>query len=68
MYIDYVLILGYTKYKYIDIPLPTKVDDMSGTPRTQAGAYADYARIRDALNATGVSATAFDSLLSGCLT
>lgn len=30
-----------------------KVDDMSGTPRTQAGAYADYARIRDALNATG---------------
>merc|ERR1711971_1115113 len=30
-----------------------KVDDMSGQPRTEAGAYADYARIRDALNATG---------------
>ena len=30
-----------------------KVDDMSGTPRTTAGARADYERIRDALNATG---------------
>eukprot|EP00039_Didymoeca_costata_P030852 m.31736 g.31736 ORF g.31736 m.31736 type:complete len:452 (+) comp8343_c0_seq2:82-1437(+) len=30
-----------------------KVDDMSGSPHTSAGAYADYARIRDALNATG---------------
>lgn len=30
-----------------------KVDDMSGDPKTEAGAYADYARIRDALNATG---------------
>ena len=30
-----------------------KVDDMSGTPRTEAGAYHDYAAIRDALNATG---------------
>jgi alpha-galactosidase len=30
-----------------------KVDDMSGIPHTQAGAYADYATIRDALNATG---------------
>ena len=31
----------------------TKVDDMSGSPMTEAGAFADYARIRDALNATG---------------
>jgi alpha-galactosidase len=30
-----------------------KVDDMSGTPKTAAGAAADYAKIRDALNATG---------------
>ena len=30
-----------------------KVDDMSGSPMTEAGAFADYARIRDALNATG---------------
>ena len=30
-----------------------KVDDMSGSPKTEAGAFADYARIRDALNATG---------------
>lgn len=30
-----------------------KVDDMSGTPKTQAGAAADYGKIRDALNATG---------------
>jgi hypothetical protein len=30
-----------------------KVDDMSGSPRTEAGAFADYGRIRDALNATG---------------
>jgi hypothetical protein len=30
-----------------------KVDDMSGQPRTTAGARADYERIRDALNATG---------------
>jgi hypothetical protein len=30
-----------------------KVDDMSGAPRTTAGARADYEKIRDALNATG---------------
>eukprot|EP01046_Picozoa_sp_COSAG06_P046280 COSAG06_NODE_6536_length_2891_cov_1.996777_2_plen_294_part_00 len=30
-----------------------KVDDMSGTPKTIAGATADYGKIRDALNATG---------------
>lgn len=30
-----------------------KVDDMSGTPKTAAGATADYSKIRDALNATG---------------
>ena len=30
-----------------------KVDDMSGSPATRAGAYADYAAIRDALNKTG---------------
>lgn len=30
-----------------------KVDDMSGVPHTEAGAYTDYATIRDALNATG---------------
>ena len=30
-----------------------KVDDMSGKPRSTAGARADYERIRDALNATG---------------
>ena len=29
-----------------------KVDDMSGQPKTQAGATADYGKIRDALNAT----------------
>lgn len=33
-----------------------KVDDMSGQPRTAAGAYADYATIRDALNKTGTYA------------
>ena len=30
-----------------------KVDDMSGLPHTREGAHADFARIRDALNATG---------------
>ena len=30
-----------------------KVDDMSGTPKTEAGAFHDYSVIRDALNATG---------------
>ena len=29
-----------------------KVEDMSGQPKTQAGATADYGKIRDALNAT----------------
>lgn len=30
-----------------------KVDDMSGKPHTEDGAFTDYATIRDALNATG---------------